>query len=735
MIQYSDSKTAGYRTCFTAAKDPEWTLGGDCLEIVDGDEGTDNLTCAFHFDTHNYPRYSEFPLPAGVGFKDVAWSCRLKATKICDGASQCLTDECQCHGNQSDVFFCADGSGCVTWDRFCDGFTHDCMDSSDECFCAGYVGHVTSKVNGNEVCVPDGLNCTIVEDASMLRTYFKCDDDADSKRDSINPIEFCLMEAFDEFYTLFLDPLTARVSEYCQANCSHVEKFEDGWERFCNHTRVNFDTLVGYSFQCDPKDWVESFSVNHICDGEIDCRNQADEIGCPGRFYCRDNHTAEWVDSDKTCDNTKDCANGADECGTCEFGALSSSEFLIQSRVILVITILMGIVIIVMNIKEGYKCWIMSCSSKARAIDKTILLQIFFHDTLMGVYLCFIVLASIVLRLKGDYCMVERQWRASPICSILGVLFSFSSHGSLLGITMISCIRFLTCHSLVVDINKRVVVIGSALIAVLNLFHSVFPLIPVKVIKNTFRTEVFFKNLDENPFFSSNPLNMTRLATVYQGLLHREDDDVLKMISELSNVTTKGEIFDISEISYYGNTGLCIHNIFKSQPSYEIYKIIYCIVLLALLSVVCTTYIKIVLKQRRSAQAVNADGPGEQDSVAAALTLKVALMIGSQLACWIPFILAALYFQYLTKKPAAPKVFEVFALVVIPVNSFLNPVFYSETYKKVKDAAWIKWRLIVSYVAPLRVPDRPEGPSGVITMAKVSTSREEDQGSIPTGDK
>ena len=161
---------------------------------------------------------------------------------------------------------------------------------------------------------------------------------------------------------------------------------------------------------------------------------------------------------------------------------------------------------------------------------------------------------------------------------MLGVLFSFSSHGSLLGIASVSIIRFVTCHSLFVDINKRAVVIGSILISSLNLFHSVLPLLPIKFIKNTFRTEMFFTNLGQNPFFNSNPVNMSRLAKIYKGMFHSEEDDVYKIIGDMSNVTSREGIFDIMEINYYGNTGLCIHNIFKSQASYEIYKIIYCTV-------------------------------------------------------------------------------------------------------------------------------------------------------------
>ena len=89
-----------------------------------------------------------------------------------------------------------------------------------------------------------------------------------------------------------------------------------------------------------------------MTDGQVDCSNQADEMGCPypDRFYCSPNITAEWVSIDRVCDNVKDCVSGADECGTCDFGTLSSAKFLIQSQVVLAFTSIMGIFIIVMKL-------------------------------------------------------------------------------------------------------------------------------------------------------------------------------------------------------------------------------------------------------------------------------------------------------------------------------------------------------------------------------------------------
>ena len=92
---------------------------------------------------------------------------------------------------------------------------------------------------------------------------------------------------------------------------------------------------------------------------------------------------------------------------------------------------------------------------------------------------------------------------------------------------------------------------------------------------------------------------------------------------------------------------------------------------------------------------VSGEAAGNAEDASAKLTLKVSLMIGSELACWMPLILASMYFQYQSTGSASPMVFEVFGLVIVPLNSLLNPLFYSGLYKKVALMAWTIWRKMV----------------------------------------
>ena len=632
----------------------------------------------------------------------VPWFCEINANNnnynnYCNTISECLTDECGCTNKSIDVFFCPKHTGCVTFPQLCDG-NIDCLDGADECFCEGFVEVKCPILSSSSICLSQNEYCKRKDTISELNyscTFHNTEDidcSAISNIESsiINPIDRCL----DYSIVYLIDTNNGDISSYCKTNCTETPEFGDGkWDQFCDRIVLqNMGMFNQAGFTCTPEYYTESFPLSKLCDGKMDCSNGADEAECPGRFYCSLNtsENTEWVTPDKTCDNIKHCSNGRDECDPCNSD--NSSNLLLSSYFLLAFTVIAGISAIVLNLRGGIKCFNSTPSTSAGKVDRFLCLQVLFFDGSMGLYNCGIVVAALVLRANGNYCLQDESWRSSIVCQVLGLTFSIASHGSLGAIAVMSVVRCVNCVRVHHQTKLRTIFITSAILIAINVINALIPILPLVAIQNIFRTDVFFNNFLDNPFISSSYVNMTKLNHLHERY-YSNKTDLYTTVKDLNTITSKDNIFDIMEIGYYGNTRLCVHNVFKEQESYLTYKLSYLIILSLLLVIVTLTYLIIVRKQLESRREVGDIGGGmnRQNAAAPSLALKVSLMIGTQLASWLSFIGAAVYFQIVSDSPP-PLLFEVLALAVLPINSILNPIFYSELYKNINSRFWRSWR-------------------------------------------
>eukprot|EP00116_Pleurobrachia_bachei_P019507 sb/3479770/ len=627
---------------------------------------------------------------------------QVEGAKVgCSGVSACLTDECGCVDGGEPLFYCPGllnkgedstspgGKGCIPFVQVCDGVPN-CDGGLDECLCSntGTVEITCLSDRSFNTCLSVRHACNVQFELGVLGcTGFN---GTEENCTAVQPIQTVGMEL-----KKYQEKIVKYVERYpVQTHCYDIIEREitgdiTPWaEDLCDRLKVVLNQGFGsyIIFYCHPEsDILENVidNLGYICDGKPDCNNGHDEKFCPNRFYCStDDGEISWVGEEEVCDGTPNCDNGMDECTGCDIGVLSSSEFLIRNNILTGLALIGGLSIVVLNVKIGYNTYKESTETKNARIDRVFRMQIAGYDCLMGLYLVLLVGAAVVLRVQGDYCQQDGNWRSSYMCITLGCTFSISTHGSFLLITAMSVVRFLKCLNIVEEIPVRVIWVATTIIGLLNLTHALIPVIPLWQIKEFFRTNIILTKAPDNPFLSRfDQPHLERMHSLIYNSTPGEQG-MESVLEDLRNITSNPSIFDYVPIGYYGSSPLCVANIFKNQPSYLSYKIGYGITItVCLISLLCVVYLAILVASHVTSERAG-KAQNSSDNVRK-LAMKVSLLIGSDVVSWMPYLLYLVYYTWLEPRCPPGIVQELFSLVVLPSNSLLNPIFYSAIYKGV----------------------------------------------------
>ena len=134
-----------------------------------------------------------------------------------------------------------------------------------------------------------------------------------------------------------------------------------------------------------------------------------------------------------------------------------------------------------------------------------------------------------------------------------------------------------------------------------------------------------------------------------------------------------------NQVHFYGNAGVCLFKYFvTSDDSQRIYVWFTLFLNIICFAAITMAYIIIhFISAKSSSQCANNNENQQLKNRNKRLQRKITLIIGTDFCCWIPFI-AMCFLHSLGVTDASPY-YSLFSIVVLPINSVINPLLYDET--------------------------------------------------------
>ena len=466
--------------------------------------------------------------------------------------------------------------------------------------------------------------------------------------------------------------------------------------------RYNIGEYENGYFQCNN---LKCVKYSQVCDLINDCGDMSDELNCTNHMVC--NNTRNNIDTEQhliawsqKCDGIFDCFDLSDECNE-ECGREILEK---QSKLTCWV---FGILAIVFNLVAVYKGTV----SLAELKNKTSSLLVLYNkvlvnligcgDFLIGVYLLVLsVYDSIIF--GAEYCVHQAEWLSGTACSVLGVISTVGSQVSLFAMTVLSVIRVVGLSQKSMTLPRRiskksiiyvsVVVVG---IVVASVAVAVTPLI--QYFEDNFVQGMYYHEGGEYKLFIGFLNKHTHVKIL---------EEYYKNISVISNDITwagiRGKVdgmfshdyrsLNRSAVHFYGNDGVCLFKyLVRSddarrgrrdyiQPDSEPVVWLMLAVNLVCFVVITVSYIALIVSRRISSKKMGKGQNPTNLKHAKKLQRKIGIIIASDFLCWVPFIIiCGLHNIYVID---ATKWYVTLTMIVLPLNSIINPLIYEDSITK-----------------------------------------------------
>ena len=446
-----------------------------------------------------------------------------------------------------------------------------------------------------------------------------------------------------------------------------------------------------------------SIPQEKTCDKIPDCRscaeiqnckspgaNRCDECNCSSstHFYCSSGKPL-FVERTKVEDGKNDCSDGSDECppSFLSNNPLSSKDELRKSVPLQISVWIMAFVSIVGNVavfvttsKTIYESVTRSLhqTSNTPLINALLVLNLSLADFLMGIVLLMIAIKS--AQFSGSYCKFDKTWRTSGTCNFIGILTVSSSEASVLALVCITAQRLYSVHRPIQARNSSVKLItgGLVLVWVFSLFLALVPFLPslssYMVTKALVSKSAYFhSDLTDYSEFSDFANRLSGLSSGTK-LTSVGWQNVNKYL-ELNFAAIKPNI--TGYFGYYSVSGVCLPKFYRTADDVSHFNImsaaIICFNFFALIFI-AASYASIYLKSTSSV-------PTQASGRARKMQRKITILIFVDVACWLPICIMSFLSMGSIVIPSI--LYAVSAIILLPINSSLNPVIYTDVIQKI----------------------------------------------------
>ncbi|CAK8675570.1 unnamed protein product [Clavelina lepadiformis] len=594
--------------------------------------------------------------------------CVVLSAVLCDGVGECPPP--------------GFGWGTVRWGK-------EPGHPADECEarCSNSTAFPCTKPYYSGVGQPTFLfQCSVNGFLVVLEGQYYCDGVVDCPGTQYDEID-----CPDRFYCLAGNRISIEQSEVCDG-------FED-----CDDGADENNITCPHRFFCSSLGGTKvSIEAKLECDFNINCDDNKDELNCTDdRFYCEGGKPL-FVSKRQQFDGRKDCEDLTDECPITSpdrrENIFSSRYQLIANPVLRVLVWIIGLLAIFGNavvvfgeskqlVKTNRKKGLTSLSA-----NHMLVLNLAVADFLMGIYLIMLGIAGAVYDQR--FCANELIWRSSSVCTTMGILVVLSSETSVSTMVLLTAFRL---YAILKPFNASskptpCQVLASLCLAwVVSLALALAPL--AAHLQHMFAEKALIEN---NPFFENVVVDLDSAKTWMEKLVmfnpeysNVSSDTILEIRKStswenLQNTLAHDQenivrIFDISRLfGYYSADSVCIPRLFVSREDkawpYSLAITTYNF--LAFVFVLCGyTFINFFSRRRTLKHKDSIVGKNLAEERTRAMQRKIIRLIATDFCCWVPITIMA--FINFSGVPVPNVAYAVSAIVLLPINSALNPILYS----------------------------------------------------------